>query len=100
MVMVESNKGRVGGGGGLRPFGNGNGAGYLQPDRHDVRRGVLGDRVVGSSVSVSDRPVGRRQEMMSDRQQRIHWFFSHLADALLIVLVVGGLLWVLLGSTL
>jgi hypothetical protein len=26
--------------------------------------------------------------VMTERQQRIHWFFAHLADALLLVLVV------------
>lgn len=26
---------------------------------------------------------------MSDRQQRIHWCLSHLADALLLILLVG-----------
>lgn len=31
--------------------------------------------------------------MMSDRQQRIHWLVAHLADALVIVLIVGAILY-------
>ncbi len=27
--------------------------------------------------------------MMSDREQRLHWFLLHFADGLLILLVVG-----------
>lgn len=30
--------------------------------------------------------------MMTEKQQRIHWILAHLADALLIVLIIGVLL--------
>jgi hypothetical protein len=36
--------------------------------------------------------------MMTDKQQRMHWILAHLADALLILLVIGVLL--LLGGKL
>jgi len=31
--------------------------------------------------------------MMTDRRQRVHWMMLHLADLLVIVLLIGIILW-------
>jgi len=31
--------------------------------------------------------------VITDRQHRVHWFFSHLADVLVVVLLVGFILY-------
>ncbi len=35
--------------------------------------------------------------VITDRQHKFHWFFSHLADVLLLILVVGFIIYSLLA---
>ncbi len=65
----------------------GDGTRYVQPDRDDVRCGVFRDRRLGSAEQVPDWALGERE--VNERQQRVHWVFSHLADVLVLVLLVG-----------
>ena len=37
--------------------------------------------------------------MITDRQHKLHWFFSHLADVLVVVLILLGI-WMWKGGSL
>ncbi len=65
---------------------------HLQPDRDDVRRRLFGDRRERRAEPLLDREMGERE--VSERQQRVHWFFSHLADVLVLVLLAGFIVYV------
>jgi len=79
---------------GLRVVRDGDGAGNVQPDGDGVRDGVSGDREFRGAVTVAGRPVGRkgREAAMTKRQQKLHWRLSHLADLLVVVLLIGIIL--------
>lgn len=98
MGLVESDQGRSIGHSRLRAVRDGDGERDVQHDRDGVRGSVPRDRQFGSPVSLADRAVvGERWPMNIKRQQKIHWIVLHVADGLLIILVLA-ILWVLLGT--
>jgi len=97
MGVVGADPRRGGSDRGLRLVRDGDIPGNIQPDGNGVRDGVSGDREFRGAVEVVGRPVGRqqgREAVITDRQQRIHWMMLHLADLLVIFLLVGIIFWI------